>query len=369
MIRIKQSMIDAVKAAVTAQDLHCPLQMAVKLELSTIPPYLTGLFTLNETGGMNAPVVEIMASVVNEEMLHMCIAANTLIALGGAPVMNTTATVPAYPGPLPGDTDDGLIVHLLPISQDLVLNTYMRIEEPDTIIQPSGSKKIPLQPAPPPPSGEFQSIGDFYRAIIAKLPDLPAGSIDPNPNSPNQKNQVLKVFKAADGTPVPAAITDIPSAVAALSLIVDQGEGSSASPEEMDPLDSSETAAHFYRFAQIIMGGTVVPAGDTYSFGDPAVTSDFSSTGVITMFPDPTLAKMKALLPATDFATCQSFSTAYTALLDSLNSTFNGNPSSIGDAKNKMFALPGLASTVLAIPAGNAGMMAGLCWELFRPTA
>lgn len=366
MIRIRKSIIDAVKNAVTPQDLYPALQLAIRLELSTIPVYLCGLLTLKETGTgqANASVAEIMTSVVNEEMLHMCIAANTLIALGGTPVMNTPAVVPSYPGPLPGDTDDGLIVHLLPFSADAVLNTYMRIEEPDVIVQPSGAK-IPLQPAPPPQPGQFQSIGDFYRAIITQLQALPADSINPDPTSPNQMNQVVEVFFTTPA--LPAAITDINSAIAALNIIIDQGEGSSASPEEIDPLDPSETAAHFYRFAEIIMGASIVISGNTYDFSGSPVTFDATPSGIYNMYPDPTLAVMETLLSASDFQTCQSFSAAYTALLDALNNVFNGNPNGINDAiNNNMFALPTAASSVLAIPAGTSGNTAGLCFELFR---
>jgi hypothetical protein len=308
-----------------------------------------------------------MTSVVNEEMLHMCIAANTLTALGGTPVLNTEAVVPSYPGPLPGDTDDGLIVHLLPFSADAaVLNTYMRIEEPDVIVQPSGPAKIPLQPEPPPQPGETQSIGDFYRAIIAKLQTLPDSSINPDPASPNQMNQVVEVFFTSPA--LPAAITDINSAVAALNIIIDQGEGTSASPEEIDPLDPNETVAHFYRFAEIVMGKSIVVSGSTYDFSGSPVTFDTTPSGIYNMYPDPTLAVMETLLSASDFQICQNFSAAYTALLDALNSVFNGNPQGINDViNNNMFALPTAATGVLAIPAGTSGNTAGLCFEIFRP--
>jgi hypothetical protein len=368
MIRIRKSMVEAVQNAVTPQDLYPSLQLAISLELATIPVYLSGLFTLKETNSVNATVSEIMTSVVNEEMLHMCIAANTLIALGGSPVLNPAAAVPTYPGPLPGDTDDGLIVHILPFSADTVLNTYMRIEEPDVIIQPSGPAKIPLTPAPPPPPGEFQSIGDFYLAIIDKLQTLPADSINSDPSSPNQKNQVVGVFFTSPA--LPAAITDISSAVAALNLIIDQGEGSSVSPEELDPLNPDETAAHFYRFAEIIMGRTIVVSNDSYDFSGSSVTFDAGPTGVYNMYPDPTLAVMQTLLSASDFKTCQAFSAAYTSLLDALNTVFNGNPDGINDAiNNNMFSLITLANNVLAIPVGSAGNTAGLCFEIFRPVS
>jgi Ferritin-like len=370
MIRIKKSIIDAVRTAVTPQDLYPALQLAVSLELSTIPTYLCGLFTLKEAGAgqINANLAEIIQSVVDEEMLHMCIAANTMIALGGAPTMNTATTVPHYPGPLPGDTDDGLIVQLLPFSVEAaVLNTYMRIEEPDMIVEPSGPNKIPLAPAPPPPPGQFQSIGDFYQAIITKLQKLPEDSINPDPTSPNQMNQVVNVFYTTP--PQPAAITNIDSAVAALSIIIDQGEGSSASPEEIDPVDPDETAAHFYRFAEIVMGRSIVVSGDSYDFSGSPVTFDATPSGVYNMFPNPTLAAMQPLLSASDFQICQNFSAAYTDLLDALTGVFNGNPQGIQHVINKdMFPLATKASKVLAIQAGTTGYTAGLCFEIFRLT-
>jgi hypothetical protein len=369
MIRIKQSIIDAVQSAVTPQDLYPALQLAISLELSTIPVYLSGLFTLQQTGKgqVNAGVSKIVKSVVNEEMLHMCIAANTLTALGGSPIMNTAAVVPPYPGPLPGDTDDGLIVHLLPFSANAVLNTYMRIEEPDTIIEPSGPA-IPLAPAPPPQPGQTQSIGDFYQAIITQLQTLPDSAINSDPASPNQMNQVLGVFYTKP--PLPAAITDINSAVAALNVIIDQGEGSSVSPEEIDPLDPTQTAAHFYRFAEIVMGKSIVVSGASYDFSGSSVTFDVTSAGVYNMYPDPTLAVMQTLLSAVDFATCQAFSAAFTALLDALNAVFNGNPQDIDNVvNNNMSSLVTAASSVLAIPAGSTGNTAGLCFEIFRPVS
>ncbi len=371
MIRIRKSIVDAVRNAVTPQDLYPAVQLAISLELSTIPVYLCGLFTLKQTGAgqVNANVAEILQSVVDEEMLHMCIAANTMIALGGTPAMNTATTVPHYPGPLPGDTDDGLIVGLLPFSVNAaVLNTYMRIEEPDVIVEPSGPDRIPLAPAPPPPPGQFESIGDFYRAIIVQLQKLPQNAINPDPASPSQKNQVVNVFYTTP--PQPAAITDIPSAVAALNIIVDQGEGSSAGPEEVDPVDPNETVAHFYRFAEIVMGQLIVVSGDTYEFSGSPVTFDDSPAGVYAMFPNPTLAAMQSLLSASDFQICQNFSAAYTALLDALNGVFNGNPQGIQDViNNNMFPLATAASNVLAIPAGSTGYTAGLCFEIFRPTS
>ena len=116
------------------------------------------------------------------------------------------------------------------------------------------------------------------------------------------------------------------------------------------------------------MGKSIVVSGNTYDFSEPEVTFDGGPSGIFNMFPDPSLALMKTLLSPGDFQTCQNFSAAYTALLDALNSVFNGNPQGIGNAINQnMFSLPGLAGNVLAIPAGTTGNTAGLCFEIFRP--
>ncbi|RBH51872.1 hypothetical protein C3F00_033145, partial [Pseudomonas sp. MWU13-2860] len=49
---------------------------AVRLELSTIPTYLTALFSIKP--GQNQEARALVQSVVVEEMLHMTLAANTL---------------------------------------------------------------------------------------------------------------------------------------------------------------------------------------------------------------------------------------------------------------------------------------------------
>ena len=61
------------------------LQQAVMVEHSTIPLYLTALFSIANGSEVAAATIH---SVVIEEMLHMTIAANTLNAVGGAPMID-----------------------------------------------------------------------------------------------------------------------------------------------------------------------------------------------------------------------------------------------------------------------------------------
>jgi len=96
------------KGNLAIEDLRCMLQTAIRLEFSTLPPYLTAFFSIRE--GCNVEVQDLIRSVVLQEMLHMAQAANLLIALGGRPIINSRCFAPVYPGPLPGGVMPGLML-------------------------------------------------------------------------------------------------------------------------------------------------------------------------------------------------------------------------------------------------------------------
>ncbi|HVK54526.1 MAG TPA: ferritin-like protein, partial [Burkholderiales bacterium] len=130
MIKLQRSIVHGINAATKKEDLHEYLQNAVMLEHSTIPPYLTAMFSLKP--GVNDMIANMIRSIVVEEMLHMTIVANILIAIGGHPQINTRGFVPKYPGPLPmsiGGAD--FTVGIEAFSKELVQNTFMKIEEPE----------------------------------------------------------------------------------------------------------------------------------------------------------------------------------------------------------------------------------------------
>ena len=92
MLKIEPAILEQVRSATKASDLYTHLQGAIELEHSTIPPYLTALYSIKK--GSNREAAAIIRSVVMEEMLHMTIAANTLNAIGGAPEINTSGFIP-----------------------------------------------------------------------------------------------------------------------------------------------------------------------------------------------------------------------------------------------------------------------------------
>jgi hypothetical protein len=344
MLIVRKSLVEAVEAVRVREDLYPILQQAVELELATIPVYLTGLFTAPQ----GSDVAKLVMQVAREEMTHMCVAANLLIALGGKPDLTTADIARPYPKQLPGGADDGLVVLLRAISMDVVLNTYMRIEEPDAFLQPTGAP-IPLSTPSQPLPGQYASIGDFYRALLDKLGDLPAGSFDAS----STNRQVSRVFRQS------TVVTDLETARTRIRFIISQGEGDAKSP-----LVAGQDPPHFYRFAQIVMKKKIVVTGATYAFSGDSVALDESKVPL--MFPDPTLAEMKRLLAADEFAKCLAFSQAYTKVLDKLHETFNTDVGAIGDAEDAMTDLPNLAAAVLAISIGSTGQTAGLCFEVVR---
>ena len=163
MLHVAQSLVEAVRAAPNASALYEPIQLAIELEHSTLPPYLAALFSLD--AGRNKAIAAILKTVVNDEMLHMAIMANLLNAIGGEPAMNDPAFVPKYPGKLPMSVGNGVLVGIAPFSIELVRDVFMKIEEPETPLEFPERALEALEALGP----RYATIGEFYRALSDKL--------------------------------------------------------------------------------------------------------------------------------------------------------------------------------------------------------
>ena len=73
---------------------HEAVQIAIKLEFATIPPYLTALWSIKDSA---APAARSILEIVLEEMLHMATMCNVLTAIGGTPRLSAPGGVPLYP--------------------------------------------------------------------------------------------------------------------------------------------------------------------------------------------------------------------------------------------------------------------------------
>ena len=162
MIRIDPKHVRAVEAATKVSDLHEVLQKAVQLEHATIPPYLLAAYSLKD--GPNSQIKSLLIAIAKDEMLHMAMVGNLLLAIGGAPRFDTEDFIPKYPGPLPMGIGQGLQVGLKKFSKDLVKDVFMQIERPENplhfpvIAEADGT--------------QYATIGQFYGAAKATLQRL-----------------------------------------------------------------------------------------------------------------------------------------------------------------------------------------------------
>src|ERR1035441_10125226 len=70
----------------TVQDAQAMLQTAIGVGFGTLPPALYALYCIPP--GTNPQAEQLINSVALQEMIHMCLAANMLNALGGNPVIH-----------------------------------------------------------------------------------------------------------------------------------------------------------------------------------------------------------------------------------------------------------------------------------------
>lgn len=70
------------------------LQVALELELATLPPYLVALMSIRRPA--NRVAADLIRGVAVEEMLHLVLVANVINSIGGEPRIDRGA-VPSFP--------------------------------------------------------------------------------------------------------------------------------------------------------------------------------------------------------------------------------------------------------------------------------
>jgi hypothetical protein len=130
------------------------LQTALRLEWSTIPAYLTTLYSIPH--GCNVDIYNLIRLIVMQEMFHFALVGNLLIALGEVPEIDSPNFAPSYPGPLPGCVLPGVEVTLEKLSLQHIHDVFMKIEVVDNMNH----------------TDNF-TIGAFYEEIRTCISDLP----------------------------------------------------------------------------------------------------------------------------------------------------------------------------------------------------
>ena len=321
----------------TVDDLRIALGNAMKLEFATIPPYLTALYSIKD--GMNTAIAANIRTIVVQEMLHLSLAANILNAVDGKP--DFPGSVAKYPGPLPmgigSEPGKPFIVPLKKLSQDTVRNIFMVIEEPENpIVFPEKARTLAVGP-------EYHTIGEFYEAVSKLIADLGESIF-----TGDQSRQVTGWF----GPDLLFAVDSVATAQKAIEIIVTQGEGTPTSP-----VGGPSGLAHYYRFEEIARGQTLtrdLPDPPYYSWGPPPIVLDTNGVWpVVDNAPD-------VPLPASAVATLSTqCDQTFSALVDALQSTFDGHPDHLDAAVGLMFTLRLQAQKLVAMPIPGVNANAG----------
>lgn len=132
--------LNAIDYRPVLQDL---LQTAILIEHSTIPPYLTALYSIKD--GTNALASQIIRSVAVEEMLHLIMVCNVLNAINIQPSVNKPQNYPTYPMKLPMNVD--FYVGLETFSTNSIA-TFIAIESPSKPLVKAPTFTIEPESAP-----------------------------------------------------------------------------------------------------------------------------------------------------------------------------------------------------------------------------
>ncbi|MEU0213172.1 ferritin-like domain-containing protein [Streptomyces canus] len=280
--------------------LRSALQVAAELELSTIPPYLCGWWSIRDRG---ADAARLIRRIIDDEMYHLGVVCNLLVAVGGRPRIRAAA--PTYPGPLPGGVRAGVTVYLSGLTRSFVHDVMMAVEAPEEPLALSDS-------APP-------TIGAFYGAVLQGF-----RTVAPQLSARGQ-------LSAHIGSDELRPVETLVDAERSIDIIREQGEGTSSSPSDSF---ADDHPAHYYAFGEIYHGRQLRQTETGWSF-----------TGAPVPFPE---ARPMAPVPAGGWPgppapvqeVLHRFDTTYTTLLDSLDAAWgDGGPRSLGAAIHAMHAL------------------------------
>lgn len=200
--------------APTKEYVQSLLQTCLRVEHSTIPLYLTTMYSIVNQTSFEAKT---MRSVVMEEMLHMTNAANVLNAIGGHPDIDSPDFIPKYP----------LVLPVLNMSADVVWFTFESMQHYQ-ILEST------------PPGGYSQSISAAYLHVVELLNELVNQHGEPAVFSGDHSLQVEATTSYGQ---VANKVFNLANATGALLGTADQGGGCPVSGKSW-PETSSIAAGH-----------------------------------------------------------------------------------------------------------------------------
>jgi hypothetical protein len=224
----------------TTDSLRAHLRTAMRIELATVPMYLYALYSIDDPA---TDAARLIRSIVAEEMLHLALVANLLLAIGGEPEFLGADLLPTYPSTLPNH-EPPLTLNLAPATPDQIVSTFLVLEQPD----PEGSSGT---------DDVYDSLGEFYAAIeeaVGRLPDL-FGDPQVERQLSDPRFYAAVAFNNEDSGDL-MQIDGVTSARAAIDVIIHQGEGLS---DGRWADESHQELTHYAKLRQIADG--ISPVG------------------------------------------------------------------------------------------------------------
>ncbi|MDJ0717459.1 MAG: ferritin-like protein [Prochloraceae cyanobacterium] len=342
---------DRLKLITTIEDLRYYLIQGMKIEHATIPPYLTALYSLKP--GSNLEAFHMIRPIVVEEMLHLTLAANVFNAVGGniEGVFTNPEFVPRYPTKLPTGEEE-FLVNVGKFSKQAV-KTFLNIERSKEVTQDEplvGSRvkeEFLLSIFGYDPTKSFSSIRLFYAEVIRGLYALHKEMGDALFCGDPQKQISREYYYNGAGDII--KVTDFDSAIRALTLIQEQGEGSRTEAI----YDAEKKLCHYYRFEQLELGQYyVVDKNEPLNSDKPhCPTGKTFTVDWDAVYPVKENAKLNDYPKGSELYTAaQDFQKAYSKFLEEIEDSFNGNPEKLVLAVGGMFRLRDLANSLIRNP-------------------
>ncbi len=357
---------ESLKLITTVEKLQVYLKTAMKIEHATIPPYLTALYSLKP--GKNLEVFHIIRQVAVEEMLHLTLVANVFNAVGGSweeGILTADDFIPTYPTFLPtGETD--FQVGLCKFSKETVA-TFRKIErsahvpERNTLVE-SRAKQEFLAAHGWDQVNIFDTIGLFYAEIIRGLYALHKEMGDKLFCGERDRQITPEYYYSGGGDII--TVTDINSAIRALKVIQEQGEGS-----RIEAIyDAERELGHDFRFEQIELEKYYEVNKDDPEKSDQPhhPTGETFTVDWNAVYPIKENAHLHDYPEGSEvYQAAKDFHDGYRNFLQEIQNSFNGNPQLLIPAIGGMFRLKELAISLMRNPIpGNDGLNAAPIFRL-----
>jgi hypothetical protein len=279
------------------------LQTAIGVEFSTIPLYLTALYSIIDEHNRHA--YRLLRNLVMQDMLHMNQLANILIALGGTPVIDSQDTVPSYPmAGLPGGVLPQLHIPLKKLSLSHVFEVLMGIHA--------------HQPG-------LYTFDGFYNEILECIKFLGDNSFD----STLATKQVNWPWNATESMETVIVVTNADSALHAIRKIMSIHSFNST-------VLASNNLNSYYKLEEIVCEHHLEQL-DQHYYAYSGAAIPFDELGVWPMCGEPNLNDIEP--HSNCHIESKAFHFAYRALLRKLQEVFNGHPEGMTHALQLMEAL------------------------------